>query len=258
MTIVAAVASCAPKKQVLVLYYSQTGTTQAVAEEIQRRLGADIERIDVVDAYDGSYEQTIARCQKEMSEGTLPPLKPLGVSLYGYDTIFLGYPIWFGTCALPVLSLLDSEDLSGKIIVPFCTFGSGGLGASSEDVREAEPDADVREGYGVRTARLGAAPKEIERFLVLNGYLDGEVEIYEDYSAQEPVTPEEAEIFSQACSGYKYPLGKPVSVGSRKTSEGTDYKFTAVSSGEGGRASELTIFVTVPDGGVAEFTQVVR
>ena len=253
-------ASCTSSTQnkALVLYYSQTGTTQAVAEEIQRLTGADIERFDVVEAYNGSYAETIQRCQAEMQNGTLPQVKPIEADLSKYDIIYLGYPIWFGTCARPALALLDTYDFSGKKIVPFCTFGSGGLVESTADIRKQLHDAEVADGYGVRTARVASAPEEVARFLVLNGYIEGEVEAYPDYSEQAPVSDEEKAIFEAACSSYQFPLGTPVTVGSRTTPKGVDYRFVATSQGMDGATSESIVLVTVQAGQAPEFTQVIR
>ena len=94
--------SCAQKQQqqeeqaqkVLVLYYSQNGATQAVAEELQKQLGADIEAIEVVEPYSGDFQATIERSNKERESGQTPALKALKSNIADYDTIFLGYPIW--------------------------------------------------------------------------------------------------------------------------------------------------------------------
>ena len=108
-SIIAAVAICmsligcttkTQESKSLVLYYSQTGTTQAVAEEIGRLTNADIERMNVEEPYNGDFGQTIARCQEETAKGILPTVKPLNVNLDDYDTIFLGYPNWWGTCPM--------------------------------------------------------------------------------------------------------------------------------------------------------------
>lgn len=252
-------ASCSTEKnKALVLYYSQTGTTQAVAEEIQRLTGADIVKFDAVEAYNGSYAETIQRCQEEMKNGIVPAINPIDVDLAQYDVVYLGCPIWFGTCALPMMGLLAEYDFSGKKIVPFCTFGSGGLETAVADIRKYEPNAEVAEGYGVRTARVGAAPDEIYRFLVLNGYIDGQVEAYADYSEQAPVTEEEAAIFDAACSSYQFPLGTPVTVGKRTTPQGTDYRFVATSQNMDGSASESVVLVTVQADKAPEFTRVIR
>ncbi|MDO4162817.1 MAG: flavodoxin [Bacteroides sp.] len=244
----------------LVLYYSQTGTTKAVAEELQRKLGADIESIEAVEPYSGTYEQTIERSKNERETGVTPKVNPLKSNLDEYDVIFLGYPVWFGTYALPIAGLIKDCDFAGKKIVPFCTFGSGGLDASVKDLKAALPKADILSGYGVRTARLAAMPKEVDRFLKENKYVEGEVEALPDYSAQQPVTEEEKTIFDAACSSYKYPLGTPVTVGKRVTADGTDYLYVVKSKNPAGEEATCTIYVTVGNEQDAkpEFTQVVR
>lgn len=244
----------------LVMYYSQTGATQKVAQEFALLLNADTLRIEVEQPYDGTYQETIERCQKEMANNEVPALKALTTDFTQYDVILLGYPIWFGTYALPITSLVKNVDFAGKKIIPFCTFGSGGLGASMKDLKQALPKAEILPGYGVRNARISKAPSEVKRFLVENGYLKGEVEQLPAYSAQQPVTPEETAIFDAACGDYQYPLGTPVTVGKRTTSQGTDYCFTAQSKDAKGNDVEATIYVTVSnDPNIKpEFTEVIR
>ena len=172
----------------LVLYYSETGSTKAVAEELQKQLGADIEAIECVEPYSGDFQATIQRNQRERESGVTPALKPLKKSIADYDVIFLGYPIWGGVAASPISTLLKEQDFAGKTIVPFCSFGSGGLNTSSDALKAALPKATIKNGYGVRAARVAAAEKELDRFLKENGYKEGSVNPLPDYSAQQPVT----------------------------------------------------------------------
>jgi flavodoxin len=244
--------------KVLVLYYSQTGTTKTVAEEIGNQLGADIAAIEAVDPYPNDYDATIERWRKELTDSILPEIKPLDVNLDDYSTIFLGYPVWGGTYALPIATFVKNNDLKGKRVITFATFGSGGIGSSTADLIKALPDAKVEQGYGVRTARLGKAKDEITRYLVEAGFKEGNVEKLPDYSSQAPVTDEETKIFHEACDGYKFPLGTPITVGKRDTNTGTDYKFTAKANMPGGEESEITIYVTVTKGEKTEFTLVER
>ena len=255
---VAACTSGEPKE--LVLYYSQTGTTKAVAEEIASQTGADIVAFDVTEPYTGTFDETIARCTKERGAGYVPVLAALNIDIEDYDIIYLGYPIWFGTYAPPVEALLNAVDLSGKTIVPFCSFGSGGLQASIADLKKALPSSDIREGYGVRTARVRNAAAEVKRFLAAGAYVEGEVEALPDYSEQKTVTEEEAAIFDAACSSYQYPLGTPVTCGSRTVAEGTEYLFMAESAAADGSATTAKIYVIAnkTDGGQPEFTMVDR
>lgn len=244
----------------LVLYYSETGTTKTVAEELQRQLGADIEAIEAEIPYSGNFQETIQRGQREMQSREWPKIKPLKKNIADYDIIFLGYPIWFGTFANPIVTLVKNNDFDGKTIVPFCTFGSGGLNTSTEALVAALPKATVKEGYGVRTARVAAAAKELDRFLKENGYKEGKVTKLPDYSEQKPVTDEEKAIFDAACSSYQFPLGTPSTVGKRTTPYSTDYKYTVASRGMNGEKATSIIYVTVPneDRNKPEFTQVVR
>ena len=247
-------------QKMLVLYYSETGTTKTVALEIQKQTNADIESIDCVEPYSGNFQETIQRGQKEMQSGQMPALKPLKSKIADYDIIFLGYPIWFGTYANPIATLVKENDFDGKKVVPFCTFGSGGLNTSSDALVKALPKAKIQQGYGVRTARVAAAEKELDRFLKENGYKKGTVEKLPDYSAQQPVTAEESAIFDAACSSYQFPLGTPQTVGKRTTSDSTDYKFTVKGRGMDGTESTSIIYVTAGKaaGSKPEFTEVVR
>ena len=244
----------------LVLYYSEVGSTKAVAEELQKQLGADIEAIEAVEPYSGDFKATIDRCSKERESGQTPALKALKSNIADYDTIYLGYPIWFGTYAMPIATLVKEQDFEGKTIIPFCTFGSGGLNTSTADLEKALPKAKILKGYGVRAARVAKAEKELDRFLIENGYKEGTVEKLPEYSAQQPVTDEEKAIFDAACSDYQFPLGTPETVGKRETSESIDYQFTVKGKGMNGEESTSTIFVTVgkEEGAKPEFTEVVR
>lgn len=246
--------------KVLVVYYSQTGATKSVAEEIQKQLGADIEAIELEVPYDGNFEQTIERCQKEKEENVLPVVKSLKANLDDYDLIFLGYPVWFGTYATPIASLINDQKFAGKQVVTFCTYGSGGLQSSTEQLAAALPDAQVVEGYGVRNARLAAMSEEVNRFLIERGFKEGEVEALPAFMEHHPVSAEEAAVFDQACSDYQFPLGIPFDVAVRESATRIDYEFSVNTTGKEADGVLSTIYVTVGKeaGSKPEFTQVVR
>ena len=232
----------------LVLYYSQTGATKAVAEELQKQLGCDIDSIVAVNPYDGDYGQTIARWMQEKNDSVKVEIKPINVNLDEYDTIFLGFPIWGGTYALPMASFLTDNKLDGKNVVTFATFGSGGIEKATLDVAVALPSADVKEGYGVRNARVDNAPEEIKRFLIENEYVEGEIEPLPAFSDPADVTDQEAVIFHAACDNYQFPLGNPVSVASRNTPAGTEYEFGVKSTAPDGTESNSIIYIIAPQG----------
>ena len=258
--------SCSSKKEatkVLVLYYSQTSNTKTVAQEIATRLNADIEEIVPVEAYDGDFQATIERCMKEREQGIKPEIRPLNSDLSKYDVIFLGYPVWFGTFAPPVGAFLDKVDLSGKKVVPFCTFGSGGLESSMKDIAEKQPNAEIVPGYGVRAARMAAVPKEVEQFLTVNNFIEGAYVLPEPFPEEHPVSADEAAIFDAAVNGYPMLNAKATAVASRAIPEGMEYLFTAKDMPHEDNpkmppAGELKVYVTVEKGDTPVFTKVVR
>ena len=253
--------STAPK--VLVLYYSQTSNTKTVAQEIATRLNADMEEILPVQPYDGDFQATIERCTKDRDEGVTPEIQPIKADLSKYDVIFLGYPVWFGTYAPPVAAFLGKADLSGKKVVPFCTFGSGGLVSSVNDLKAKQPKAEVLPGYGVRAARMAAVPTEVDEFLKAGGFIEGEYTKLEAFPEQQPVSEEQTAIFNAAVGDYPMIQAEAKTVASRTIPGGTEYLFTAVDKPrpdgqQTAPAGEMKVYVTVLEGEAPVFTQVVR
>ena len=260
-----AAASCGQKKEapkVLVLYYSQSDNTKAVAQEISTALGADLEEIVPVEPYNGTYDETIQRCIREREEEILPKIQPVLADVSAYDVVFIGYPIWFGTCALPMLTCLGEIDLSGKKVVPFCTFGSGGLFSSAADIANRQPEAEMLPGYGVRAARMKAMPEEVDQFLKANGFLEGDYVKLEEFPETHAVSEEESAIFDAAVEGYSMLSATASKVASRKITGGTEYQFIALTAPRQAtpesKMVEITVYVTVKDGEAPVFTQVVR
>lgn len=263
--------SCGQKKEAqqeespkaLVVYYSQTSNTKTVAQEIANKLGADMEEIVAVTPYDGDFQATIGRCMQEREQGIVPEIKPIAADLSQYDVIFLGYPVWFGTFAPPVGAFLDQVDLGGKKVVPFCTFGSGGLESSVRDLEAAQPHAEILPGYGVRAARLEAMPKEVEQFLVAGGFIEGEYTAPEPFGEIHEVSEEETSVFNAAVDGYPMLNAEAKTVASRPIADGTEYLFIAVDKPHKGDPkmspeNEVQVYVTVINGQTPIFTRVVR
>ncbi len=260
--------SCGSKKaesqKILVLYYSQNGTTEKVAQEIAGKLNADIEAICSANPYDGDFGQTIERCNKEREAGIVPENLPLKLNPADYDVIFLGYPVWFGTYAPPVAYFLNNTDLSGKKIVPFCTFGSGGIDSSTKDIIAIQPNAEVLPGYGVRTARIDAMPKEVDQFLKAGGFIEGEYVKLADFPQEHEATGEEAAIFDAAVAGYPMINARAKAVSAREVPDGMEYLFTAENLPRDPNAenlppaSDIKVYVLVENGHSPVFTQVLR
>ena len=147
MAVTLMAASCAQNKtpKYLVLYYSQTNTTKAVAQELCKRLGADIEEITLVEPYDGTYQETIERSSRERAAGQLPKINPISSKLDDYDVIFFGYPIWWHDLPMVCHTFFDKVKLEGKTVAPFCTHEGSGLGSTARNLAKAFPKAKVEQ-----------------------------------------------------------------------------------------------------------------
>jgi len=239
----------------LIVYYSQTGATQQVAELLQQQTGADLLRIEAVKPYDGDFQATIARCLEEKAQGALPELEAMDKNVADYDTIYIGFPVWFGTYAPVMQAYLEQANLAGKVIVPFCTFGSGGLETSMADLRKAQPEAAMTEGFGIRNARLAKAAEEVEQFLIRLGAIEGAAAPLPVYAEQE-MTEADLAVFAEATNGYPMPLGEAVAVA--RDASGAYYDFTAEGQGPDGQVATTHVLVVALPGEKAEFTRVIR
>lgn len=133
---------------ILVVYFSKTNTTQSVALTIQGLTDADLFEVERKEPYPDEYTPTTEIAQEEKNANARPELKtylPKSV-VEQYDTIFVGFPIRWGTAPMPVLTFLNFYDWSGKTIYTFCTAASSGIGGSTENIRTNAQNATVVEG----------------------------------------------------------------------------------------------------------------
>ena len=149
----------------IVVYFSRTGHTKPIAEFIREELSADIFEITAEIPYtdDDIKYYTDCRADREQKD---PAARP-GIAgdlpdLSEYDTVYLGYPIWHGQAPKIIYTFLESVDLSGKTVVPFCTSASSPVGTSAENLHPLSPDADWK--AGTRFA-IGTAREEIVEWL---------------------------------------------------------------------------------------------
>lgn len=141
------------------------GNTEVAAKQIQERTGAELFRLEPVQTYPHSYNECIARAQDEQRRDARPELQAYPESLDGYDTIYLGYPNYWGTMPMCVCTFLQRFDFTGKTIRPFCTHEGSGMGRSVADIRRLCPGAKVERGLAIRGADVARAGKNIETWL---------------------------------------------------------------------------------------------
>jgi len=132
----------------VVLYFSATGTTKKVADKIATKSNSDIIEIIPKEEYkseDLNYNSD-CRANREQRDSKARPEIKNKIDISKYDTIYLGYPIWWGTNPKIILTLLDTYDFSNKTIIPFCTSGSTGISESVNDLRSYNSKLNIKNG----------------------------------------------------------------------------------------------------------------
>ncbi len=125
--------------QILVLYFSATGHTRGIAERIAAFTGADLKEIVPAQPYsaeDLNYNDSSTRATVEQNTPDARPEIANEISLDGYTTVYLGYPIWWGQAPRIMSTLVESHDFTGITVIPFCTSGSSGAGTTGETLGE--------------------------------------------------------------------------------------------------------------------------
>lgn len=127
----------------LVVYFSWSGNTESVANEIQAQTGADLFEIVPAQPYTDDYDALLDIAQEEQANGARPAIAETVENFEQYDTVYFGFPNWWYGVPMALLSFLDHNDLSGKQVYLFCSHGTGGLANSVEIITEAVPDAEI-------------------------------------------------------------------------------------------------------------------
>lgn len=152
-------------KKILVAYFSQSGNTQEIANQIKNVTGADVFVIQPAIAYPSDYQTLVDQAKKEVNAGYKPALKGKADNIGSYDVIFVGSPNWWSTIAPPVATFLSQNDFSGKTIVPFITHEGSRMGRSVTDIKKLCPNSTILEGLPVRGSSVKSAQKDVDKWL---------------------------------------------------------------------------------------------
>lgn len=153
---------------VLVVYYSATGNTAQVAQYIADSTGGDLFEIQPVEPYtddDLNWTDDNSRVSQEHADESLRDVELVADTVDNwdqYDTVFIGYPIWWGIAAWPVDGFVEANDFSGKTVIPFCTSSSSGLGESGQLLADMAGTGDWQEGQRFRS---GASQEDVQSWI---------------------------------------------------------------------------------------------
>ena len=150
--------STVERGNVLVVYYSATGNTENAASYIAQATGGDLFEITPAEPYtddDLNWSDENSRVTREHEDESLRDVELTTTQVENwdsYDTVFLGYPIWWGIAAWPVDGFVEANDFTGKTVIPFCTSSSSGLGESGELLADLAGTGDWQEGQRFRSS----------------------------------------------------------------------------------------------------------
>lgn len=136
--------------RILIAYFTRTGTTREVAQQIQQRVGGDLFEMKTTHSYPQEYRATTDQAKREQQSHFRPRLAAEVRDIGAYEIVFLGYPNWWGTMPMACFSFLEKYRLAGKTVIPFCTHEGSRLGNSVADIRGLCPGARIAEGLALR------------------------------------------------------------------------------------------------------------
>jgi flavodoxin len=152
-------------KKILVTYFSHSGNTREIANQIHKSVGGDIFEIQSAKPYPQDYDTVVEQARQELKSGHKPALKPKMKTIKPYDLVFIGHPNWWGTVPAPVRTFLSEYDFSGKTIVPFCTHEGSGLGHSAADISKLCPESTLLDGVAFWGRDVKTAQNKVSEWL---------------------------------------------------------------------------------------------
>lgn len=147
------------------------GNAELIANWIAEETGGDLFSIKTQNKYSSDYDECLNQARKERDNNERPALVGRVNNIDDYDVIFLGFPNWWYTCPMAVFTFVESYDLSGKTIIPFCTHGTGGLSRTIRDLKNLLPDnCEVLEPIGVYRPEVKNSKSRVLDWLRKLGY----------------------------------------------------------------------------------------
>ncbi len=155
----------AEENNILVAYFSHSGNTREIANQIHEIVGGDIFEIVSVDPYPSGYDEVVEQARKELRADYKPKLKTKVENMESYNVVFVGYPNWWGTVPRPIATFLSQHDFSGKTIAPFCTHEGSGLGRSVADITKLCAQSTILDGLAIQAREVKNAQHKVSKWL---------------------------------------------------------------------------------------------
>lgn len=157
-----------PEGDTLVAFFSWSGNTRGIAQEIARQTGFRVVEPELEQPYSSNYNTVLEEAHRDQNAQARPALAS-DVDLEAYSTVLLGYPNWWASIPMPIASFLETRDFSGKAIVPFCSHGGGRFGQSLSAIAKLAGGATIGEGLSVHYSGGSSLAGDVAAWLDANG-----------------------------------------------------------------------------------------
>ena len=143
----------------------EKGNTEVIAEYIMEFCDADAFKVEELNAYPVDYMECIDIAKKELEENARPELKDYLEDISGYNTIYIGYPNYWGTMPMPMWTQLEKLDFTGKTIKPFVTHEGSGFGKSLKDLEKLCPGSEIKNGLSIQGGNVHNAKDIVSQWM---------------------------------------------------------------------------------------------
>ncbi|WP_296807510.1 flavodoxin [uncultured Methanobrevibacter sp.] len=143
----------------------EKGNTEVIAEYIQNETSADLFKVEPAVEYPADYMKCIDVAQKEQNDDARPEIKETLTDISEYDTIFIGFPNWWGTLPMPMWTQLEQLDFTGKTVKPFVTHEGSGFGSSQNDLKKLCEGAEIKKGLSIPGANVYDAEDNVAHWV---------------------------------------------------------------------------------------------
>ncbi|WP_407381872.1 flavodoxin [Methanobrevibacter sp.] len=143
----------------------EKGNTEVIAEYIKEETGADLFKVEPANEYPADYMKCIDVAKKEQQDGARPEIKETLTDISEYDTIYIGFPNWWGTLPMPMWTQLEQLDFAGKAVKPFVTHEGSGFGSSQRDLKKLCEGADIKKGLSIPGGNVYEAQDSVKHWV---------------------------------------------------------------------------------------------
>lgn len=154
---------------ILIAYFSRTGNTRRIANQVHDKVGGDIFEIKTVNPYPQDFDACLEQATRERDSKFRPQLQAKVGNMGSYDIVFVGYPVWRGTMPMALFTFLESYDFGNKTIMPFCTYDGSGM-RGVDQIKQICQRSTVKDGLAIQSNKILIARSDVTRWLQGSGF----------------------------------------------------------------------------------------